>query len=329
MATTLGQAVNRAHRTIGEPDITAFDANVLLQNVLIDDANETIVKIMERTRYRWGLHRDYITTTAKSNSGAVTLTNGSTTLTSVAAVDGAVAADNFGNVSAGMFFRRTSDLDSYRILSVDTGNTPDILVLEDAYIGSTSATGVAYNIFQDTYAISISNLDEIQMARYGSAQTGNDKIKITDVQSIMEKCGGDLHRNVSGKPMYMAQVNPDSSDVPQWLMWPFPDSQFLIEVWYSAKFTTATSFSTNLFGGDAPEVFSNTVIDHMRATAFYQDEDFQNGDRWMQAYQLGMDACVARDSRTYMDDQQMSVKTYDRGLRRFRRGVSQIAFDRE
>ena len=257
MATTLGQAVNRAHRTIGEPDITAFDANVLLQNVLIDDANETIVKIMERTRYRWGLHRDYITTTAKSNSGAVTLTNGSTTLTSVAAVDGAVAADNFGNVSAGMFFRRTSDLDSYRILSVDTGNTPDILVLEDAYIGSTSATGVAYNIFQDTYAISISNLDEIQMARYGSAQTGNDKIKSTDVQSIMEKCGGDLHRNVSGKPMYMAQVNPDSSDVPQWLMWPFPDSQFLIEVWYSAKFTTATSFSTNLFGGDAPEVFSN------------------------------------------------------------------------
>lgn len=170
MSTTLGQAVNRAHRVIGEPDITSFDSEDLLQNNLIDDANEVVHDILEKTRYKWGLHRDYFTTTAKLTTGAVTLTNGSATVTSVSATGGATAAENFTNVAAGQYFRRSTELDSYRVSSVDTDSSPDTITLEDNYLGDTASTGVGYTVLQDTYAISQTSLDEIQMARYGDSQ---------------------------------------------------------------------------------------------------------------------------------------------------------------
>ena len=331
MATTLGAAVNRAHRVVGEPDVTVFDTDVILQNNLIDDANETVHKILEKTRYRWGLHRDYITTTAKINDGAVTITNGSTTVTSVSALEGTTAADNFTNVAAGMFLRRPTEATSYPIASTETTLTPDTVTLGDNYLGTTAATGVAYNIFQDTYPIATTSLDEVQMARYGDSPAMKDELSIVDIQTLMSLSGGDLHRNTTGKPTHMAQIAPDSSDQPQFVMWPYPNSAYLIELWYSIKFTSNTDFATNLFGGDAPDIFYDAVVHHMRWRACIHDEDFQNADRWMAAYQEAEDACVARDNSTHRDDMQASIQTYKRRVMRNGRGrlgVSQYTFDR-
>lgn len=335
MATvTLGAAVNRAYRSIGEPDITAFTAANQLENAMIDAANESVHDIMESHRYRWGLQRDYLTTTAELTTDAVTVTNGSTAVTSVAAVGSAVADDNFTNVAAGQFLRVTgnNDLDSYRISTIDTSSSPDTLVLEDSYQGTTAATGVAYRIIQDTYALTFSGFNELIMLRFGSAQSFlKDEIGIVDIQTIMDRSGGDLHRNASGRPILAAEVGVSSSDQPEIVLWPYPDSAFLIEVWHTINFNN-TTFGTNLFGGDAPDIANDAVCHKLKEIAHRFDENGVQGDKWEDAYERARLQLVMRENRTQRDDNQFNLKTYRqrrRGISRGRFGVSQIVFDRE
>lgn len=328
MALTLGASVNRGLRAIGEVDITEFDVTDILQNLLIDDANETVNDLLEATRHRWGLHRDYFTTVDALTTGAVTITKDSTTVTSVSATGGAVAADNFTEVAVGQFLRRSTDLTSYRISSIDVDSSPDTLVLEDAYLGVTAADGVAYTILQDTYPLTITDIDQIQKVRYGEAPSIQDNIHLVDMQTILNLSQGDLHRSTSGLPTHMARVNPDTNDNPQYVLWPYPDTAYLIEVWYSIKFSNST-FGTNMFGGDAPEIFYDAIAHHMRWRACTYDDDHRQADKWMSAYVRARGQCVARDNQTSTEDGQISIQTYGRSMgRRGRRGQSQIAFDR-
>tara|TARA_R110000824_G_scaffold350600_1_gene537546 strand:+ start:1093 stop:2067 length:975 start_codon:yes stop_codon:yes gene_type:complete len=323
MAKTLGQTVNSALRTIGEPDIVEFTATNQLQNILIDTANEAVHDILEAARFRWGEKRDAFTTHAKLTTGGVNVTNGSTGVTSTDG-DGA-GADNFTNVAVGDFIRVGADLISYEVASVSTGASPDTLGLGDSYLGTTVTSGSSYTVLRDVYGISIANLDEIVLASYGDDGT---EIKITDIQDIHDKANGDLHRNTSGRPSYMAEVGVDSSDNPKFLLWPYPDTAYLVSVWATTKFTSNTTFATNMFNGDAPDIAYDAVSHKLRERACIYDEDNAQAQYWGQQYDRARFQVIARESRQYRDGQNMSVETYRRSTPRGHASISQIVFDR-
>lgn len=314
---------------IGEPDVTAFTSTNQLQNLLIDGANEGIHDLLEGARYRWALSEDGFTTKAKLTTGSVSVTNGSTTVTSK---DGdGTAADNFTAVEAGDWVRIASDLTSYKVASIDTASSPDTLVLEDAYLGTT-ATAASYVILKDTYSVSISDLDEIISISYGenSAFGGDDELQITNMQNIISLSGGDLHRDSSGRPNYIAEISPDSSDVPRYVLWPSPDEAFLLSAWSTRKFTSNTDFSTNLFGGDAPDIAYDAITHHLRSIACLFDEDKLQAEKWERRYERARMQTIAREMRLHRDDQNMSVETYRRSTLRTHgiTGQSQHLFDK-
>jgi hypothetical protein len=328
MAFDLGTGVNKALRTIGEPDITTFDADNQLQNILIDDASEAVHDILEAARYRWGLHYDAFTTTDDISTEKVAVTNASTTTTSVD--DDGANAQNFTLATANMWFRVGGAKTSYGITSVDNSSNPHTLTLDDAYVGTTAASS-GYRLFQDTYSLNITDLDEIMIMAYGDAPTANSqRIKLVDMRRIVDMSGGDIHRDTSGKPRFAAEITPDSSDVPQVQLWPFPTDQYLISVWHTLKFTSNTTFSTNLFGGDAPDIAYDTVAHHLRWRACLYDEDKVQAREWWDRYERGRFQLVSREHRTQRDDTQMTIETYRRtniGSRRHMEVRSQIAFD--
>lgn len=330
MAKTLGATINEALRVIGEPDITEFTSANQLQNLLIDSANEAVHDILEAARYRWGLSRDAFKTHAKLTTGGVNVTNGSTTVTSSDS-DGS-GANNFTNVAAGDFIRVGTDLVSYEVASVDTDSSPDTLTLADAYQGTTVSSGASYVVLRDVYPLSISGLDEIMIVAYGnnSAFTGSDEIQLTNIQNIYEKAGGDLHRNTSGKPAWMAQIEPDSSDNPQWLLWPYPSDVYHIEIWHTIKYTSNTTFGTQMFEGRAPDIAYDAVSHRVRERACIFDENMSQAQYWGQQYERARFQLVSRESRAHRDDQNMSVETYRRGTLRTHglTSISQITFDR-
>ncbi len=322
MAKTLGATINNALRVIGEPDITEFTSANQLQNILIDTANEAVHDILEAARYRWGMHRDYFTTHDDLTTGTVVVTNGSTTVTS--------SGNNFTNVAAGDLLRVTGDQTSYVVASVNTSANPDTLVLEDAYQGTT-ASAAEYVIFRDTYALSITGLDEVVVARYGeNAMTGSDEIRLTNIQNIYDRADGDIHKNTSGKPKWMAQRSPNSSNNPQWVLWPYPKDAYVVELWHTIRFTSNTTFATEMFGGDAPDIAYDAVSHKCRERACLYDEDMRQAQYWAQQYERARFQLVSRESRAHRDDRSMSVETYRRGTYRVRgfTAVSQIAFDR-
>ena len=268
------------------------------------------------------MHRDYFETRDALTTGTVAVTNGSTTVTS--------SGDLFTNIAVGDILRVTSDQTSYAVASTNTSPSPDTLVLEDAYQGTTNAAA-GYVIFRDTIALAHSGLDEILVARYGTnAAAGSDEIQLTNIQNIYDRAGGDIHQNTSGKPQWMAQRSPDSSNNPQWLLWPYPTDAYLVELWYTLRFTSNTTFSTEMFGGDAPDIAYDAVSHRVRERACIFDENMSQAQYWGQQYERARFQLVSRESRAHRDDQNMSVETYRRGTLRTHglTSISQITFDR-
>ena len=183
MADSLGVIVNSGLKAVGEPEVTAFTATNILQEQLIEDANETVHDILEAARYRWGLHRDAFVTKAELTTGTVSVTNGSTTVTSKDASGN--DADNFTNVSAGDYIKVANDNTTYEVASVDTASSPDTVTLSDAYLGTTDADAT-YKIFQDTYALSITSMDEVMSVSYQESSNvgGDDNLTILSLIHI-------------------------------------------------------------------------------------------------------------------------------------------------
>ena len=331
MSKTLGVCVNEALITIGDPEVTAFTSTNILQQTLIDEANDTVDEILEAARYRWGLHRDSFTTDAKITSGEANVTNGSTTVTSVTSAG--VGAQNFTGAAAGDYFRVSSDNTSYEIASVDVSSDPHTVTLADNFLGTTVTSGTGYTILKDVYSISVTNLDEIVIATYGESQAGigGDRLKIVHPRELINLSGGDLHRWTGGKPRYMAEFSVDSSDVPRILLWPFPDSQYLIDLWYTIKYSN-TTFGTNMFGGDAPKVAYDAVSCRLKWRACIYDENYREADLWNQRYERARLQLLQRENRDHRDEQALTVESYRRStIMLRRRGIevrSQIEFDR-
>lgn len=329
--TTLGSIVSAAVEEIKEPSIDEFDPENILQARVIDECNNAVVEILARHRYRWGLKRTTLTTADDLTTGTVAVTNGSTAVTSKDA--SGADADNFTDVAVGQYLRVTGDYTSYQISAVDTASSPDTVTLETAYVGTTSAAA-AYTILQDEYAISTSDFGELKAVGFGEGATWYEdarasrpraQVRLVSHADILSACGGDFHRDTSGKPRLIARIGVDSSNQPLFKVWPYPTAQYVLDLWYVPKFTTATAFSTPLFGGDAPDLAYVAIEARACAASARFDESTTQQSYWEGRYRALLNELVR--GQTTLTPNTMGVQSYRRYARGGVRGESQHWFD--
>jgi hypothetical protein len=319
MPKTLGTAVNSALKVIGESEVTSFTSGNILEELLIEEANNGERDILNTVDYEWGLKHTTLVTTDNVSTESVAVTNASTTVTSVTSAG--ANAQNFGSVTTSMWFRVTSDQTSYEISSVDSVSNPHTITLAVAYKGTTS-TAIGYDTFQDTYSLSDSDLDEVQYLTYGLSGHGwalsrwspDRQVHPVNFNELMERSGGDLHRVASGRPAFFSRLSRDSSDNPRILLWPYPDDDYLMDVWYTILYSENTTFDTNLFAGDAPEIAYDAVESRMKWRAFrYENMHNDAAEEWA-LYERGLGKLVKRENDTRRD-QSPKVATFRRGAR--------------
>lgn len=320
MSLTLGSAVNSALVEIGEPEVTDFTDINLLQRALINEANYAVRDMMSRSKFRWALHRTILPTVAEV-TGYVQATNGYNILTSV--TSGGVQTPPSSTLAIGSYIRIAGDYTSYRV-SLVSGN---YITLETRYVGD-SSSAAAYRGIKDEYSFPMSDCEDVVIAQYGDANEGSARkqIEVVPLQAMAANAGGDWHLNESGKPAQMARVRPDSSDVQVWKLWPYPDSAYIIELWYTKRFTAASSFSSTVFNGDAPPLAEDAVCLRCAARALRWTKDYQEANERLQQYERAVAQLVSGQARS--ESRGMRVETYRMSPRGGIRAESQIAFDR-
>tara|TARA_R100000808_G_C2154105_1_gene164826 strand:+ start:4807 stop:5814 length:1008 start_codon:yes stop_codon:yes gene_type:complete len=329
MGKTLGTVVNAALKTMGEPEITSFTAANILQQRLIEVANNAVRELSDQMDFDWRLQRAIITTAASITTDSSALTNGSTTVTSVDS-DG-VNANSFTGAAAGMYYRRTGDQTSYLISSVNTGASPDTITLETAYLGSTS-TAAGYQIIKDTFSVSTANFGELVVATYGGSLasgvggTGQPPLVQKTFAELIQIAGGDRHRNTSGRPQIIAEIGADTSDNPQYVLYPFPDDKYLVELWYTIDFSENATFATEMFGADAPVSAYDFVEHKVVAAGLEWDENYQGAAVYEQRAQIAMTNVIKRENRERIDVG-FDVETYRRQYGVRYPGSSSTLFD--
>lgn len=312
MAKTLGQILNNALVLIGEPEITSIDTTNILQSALIDEANNAVRDILSRYPFSWGYKRTTLTTTDDITTGTVSVANGSTTVTS--------SGNNFGSVTTSMWFRVQGDTTSYAISSIDTSANPDTLTLANSYKGTTN-TSASYACFQDTYSLSTSDLDDPVIVAYGDAASWSgalggvlpdNQVSLVSLKELYDAAGGDLHRDTSGRPRLMARISVDSSDYPRYILWPYPDDDYLMEVWYSILYGENSTFSTAMFASDAPLLAYDAVEARVKWRAFKWERRRDDADDEMKLYQIAIANLLRRENRPEVDHS-IEVNRFSRG----------------
>lgn len=316
MAKTLGVVLSNALNLIGEPSITSIDTTNILQSQLIAEANNAVRDILSRYPFEWGLKRTTLTTTDDVTTGTVIVTNGSTTVTS--------SGNNFTDVATNptlKWFRVVGDNTSYSIASVNTAGSPDTLTLDQTYKGDTNATA-SYVVFQDTYPLTDTDLDEVRIVAYGDALNWatslngglpDQQIGVMNLSEIYNIAGGDLHRDTSGRPKLMAKVSVNASDQPRYVLWPYPTDDYLIEVWYSILYGENSTFSTNIFSGDAPIDAYDAVEARVKWRCLKFDRRREDADDEWKIYQGAIANLIRRENRPEVDHS-IGVERYGRGV---------------
>jgi len=304
--TTLLGIVNQGLKVIGEPEITAFTSTNILQQHLIEAVNDAVDSIRERYDFDWTIAHTQLVTAAEITDGTVTVTASDATVTN--------SGTNFSSAEANMWFRLTSEEDSYVVSSVDSSSS---IELTNTYQGST-ATEAGYSIFKDVYSLSITNLDQVQHMAYGDArnnllghQVPDSNIKIVTIDDIMQFSGGDIHRDSGGSPRYAARISPDSSDIQRYLFWPAPRAKHLIQVWYDQIFATITATSAAIFGGDAPRIALSAVAHKVKAAAHLWDKQSDQADVELQQFDIAVGQLIRRENRAAKDTS-FQLETYRR-----------------
>lgn len=331
---TLLEALNVGLAEIGEPQITSIDADNVLQTALINEVNLAVRDILLRKRFRWAYQRATLTTTAALTDKYIAVTNGSTTITSVTSA-GLPAADWTTALTAGMYIRVGTDATSYKVATVTTGGgTPHTGTLEVAYQGTTSAAS-SYVALKDEYPLTTSDLEEVILASYGDAPSyGNvlsgvshtGELGIVSLQSLLSFAHGDFHQDTSGHPRLIARIGVNSANYPVLKMWPYPDDEYVVDLWYTVKYTSLSTASGTLFTQDAPQQAEDAVALRVMARALKWNKDFTEAAERMQQYERTIGLLIGRPGTAVR--QGMSVATYRRRYGTFARVESQQAFDR-
>lgn len=312
MAKTLGDVVNAGLKAMGEPEISSFTSGSILESRLIEQANNAVRKIMAKHPFEWGLKRTTLTTTDDITTGNSAVTNGSDTVTSVDSAGN--DADDFTGATTSMWWRRTGDSTSYEVTVVDTASSPDALTISPEYVGDTT-TASGYRLFQDTYSLTDSDLDEVRFLTYGEAPLSSvgkrDQIQLVNLSDILYQAGGDLHRDTSGRPRMAARISVDASDQPRLVLWPFPTDEYVIGVWYTIKYSENSTFGTNLFNGDAPEIAYDAVEHYVCHAAYRWDRNFTEANVERQDYVAALGELLRRENAMNRDHS-MKVETFRR-----------------
>lgn len=296
MPKSLGASVNAGLKVMGEPEVASFTAGNILQERLIEQANNASRKILAKYPFQWGLKQTTLVLTDDLNTDSAAVTAASATVTSVTSA--AVNADSFTGATTSMWFRRTGDFTSYEITAVDTTSSPDTVTITPTYKGTTS-TAAGYRMFQDTYALTTTDLDEVRYITYGDAPLAAGKgqqIELVNLSDILYVCGGDLHRDTSGRPRLAARISVNSSDQPRFVFWPFPTDDYVLTVWYTILYSENTTFSTNLFSGDAPEMAYDAVEHFICHAAYRWDKNYRESDVELQMFTLALGDLLRREN---------------------------------
>ncbi len=311
MAKTLGQILNNALNLMGEPSITSIDTDNILQKALIAESNNAVRDILSRYPFSWGYKRTTLTTTTQITTGTCIVTNGSTTVTS--------SGDNWGSATTSMWFRVTGDTTSYEITTVTTAGSPDTLTLTETYKGTSNSTA-SYTLFQDTYALSTTDLDDPAIIAYGDAANWanslagglpNNQVSLISLKELFDISGGDLHRDTSGRPKFMARISVNSSNYPRYILWPYPNDDYLMELWYSILYSENSTFSTDMFAADAPQMAYDAVEHRVKWRAYKWDRKRDDADDEMKLYQLAIGNLLRRENRPEVDHS-IGVERYSR-----------------
>tara|TARA_R100000808_G_scaffold6836_1_gene20130 strand:- start:2333 stop:3337 length:1005 start_codon:yes stop_codon:yes gene_type:complete len=323
---TLGALVNDALLAVKEPEITSLQSGNILQLRIIDELNDSVDELANTYEFDWALQRFVTTLTAEVTTGTATFTNGSATVSS--------NAENFGSITANMWIRKTGDNVSYGVASISTGASPDTLVMDDAYVGTT-ATAAGYRCFQDEYAFSTANFDQVRFIEYGDAGHGvtsaigftpNKRILPSTWEAVLEESGGDFHRDTSGRPKVILPMGVDSSDNPVFKFWPFPRYNHQITVWFQPVFSDLSAFSDKVFAGDAPSIAYTYASHRCKQAACFFDKQYQEAAYWEERAQKAI-ALLLRREHDDGKDMSWGVNPYRVQRSRGFRARSGIHFD--
>ena len=331
---TLGAIVNAGLKEVGEPIITALTAGNILELALIEAANNAITELNAEEEYSWAYGRTTLTTAAKITTENVAVTNGSTTITSVTSAG--VDAANWTSAEAGMYIRVGTDQTSYQLSSVSLAGTPHTAVLETAYVGTTD-TAASYTLLKDTYPITDTDFDEVKVMSYGNQTDwlsatrgqfqGRPMSYYNTVDQLVMISGADLHRDTSGKPFAFAPINVNSSDQSQLVMYPYPDDQYVLQMWYKRKFSDLSTFAGAVFGTDAPDMAYLAVEYGVRGAACRWDENATMAQYWDGKRDSAFAQVKARENRAHQAQKAIKVFTGRRSYGKGMEGRSQVAFD--
>ncbi len=313
---TLGDIINSALKEVGEPEVESFTSDNILQQRMIEAANNAVRNLVDRLDYDWRLKRTTLVTVADITTGSAAVTKGDATVSSVDS-DGD-AATNFGSVTTSMWFRAASTQKSYQIA---TATSSSAFELESNYLDST-ATASGYRIFQDTFSIDeVTDFGELVIATYGDGRSwtlnggGNEQLIQVPLAELYDRAGGDPHKDTSGRPVLIAEIAPKklyaNTSRTQFKLWPYPKDTYLIELWYAADFAAASSMTTTLFDTRAPSS-AYDYVEHMTvAAACLWDEDFNKSSVFTQKADVALSNVIRRENRERIDVG-FEVETYRR-----------------
>jgi hypothetical protein len=280
---SVGDVLNSAHELRGDAVVTALTTGNIFQLRMMKVMSNAVQELVDTFEFSWRFQRAILVTSAEITTENAAVTNGDATVNSVTSAG--ASADNWGSVTDAMFFRNIADQTSYAISSITTSGSPDTIELERAYLGTT-ATAASYRILQDIYPISTSGFGELVTATYGDSPSWtsslgdrslpDNHLQVVPFRDLMAMAGGDRHRDTSGKPRFIAQIGTDSSNNPQFALWPYPNAAYLIELFHTLDYAEASAFDTVLFGTDAPSS-AYDYVEHKVLAATYEWDRNQSG----------------------------------------------------
>jgi hypothetical protein len=318
MGLTLLQALNAGKECVGDSVVTALTAGDLQELQIIEEINDAIIELRAETDYAWTYKRTTLKTVADVTTENVALTNASATATSVDS-DGASATNWTTGVSAGMYLRNHVDRTSYLLSTVDAVSDPNTVTLETTYEGTT-ATAASYRIFQDTYPIATSDLDKIQALTYGDAlnwqsylggRVPRSEVGLVSFEDLMYASGGDLHRDTSGRPRLCARIGNDASEQPQIILWPFPSEVFVMQLWYTIRYSGLSAITDEIFSQAAPDIAYTAVRARARYRAFRYNEMGRDAAEEYQRFTYCL-ALLKKRENDLSQDNSMKVATFRR-----------------
>ncbi|MEE8517703.1 MAG: hypothetical protein V3S98_01095 [Dehalococcoidia bacterium] len=244
---TLLEYRNVCSRALG---YTAFSDLDTIQAAVVNDAlGFTLDNIAFEAAWKWAEREGRITTTPGFDTGTVTVTNLSATVTGAGGTTwntaSAVLPDDKFNAGEDGF---------YRILSVETDTS---LTLKGTFAGTTAA-GQDYSILRDEYDMDDGVLELLSVRMLDPART----LTVLSPTQWEELTNGDLD---TGEPQFAMLVGADQSEVgnvgtnQKLQFWPLPDATYPITYTYRTLLTFPSVDGDNLETGP-----------HLSALVFYR-----------------------------------------------------------